>query len=451
MDYAENGTGPVAGFSAFDEGGHTIEWSLSGPDDDLFTISGGVLSFREPLDYENPESVANGAQLAARNVYSVTIRAAGGTRDVAVTITDVDEAGTVSIVSPQPQVDRPLEASLSDEDDGVGGERWQWARSQDGTNWTDIEGAATPRRSPAPADVDMYLRATVTYSDKFGSDKTASEVSAYRVEATTLFNDAPSFAGQDDEEATPYIDVARSVAENTAEGMIIGKPVSATDSDNDILFYELLDTPDLEDQGGRVRFTIDGGSGQLRVGRALGADPGETEDEDSTALTGIPALPNDEEAGDAGDNKYVLRVRVSDPSTSSATVNVIVRVTEVNEAPAFDEEAPMVLRVSENADPPVIRFGDDDTAVNADTYAVTDQDGSVDGPDGYDDTTYTYSVSGADSDVLEINGSGILSFKVGHEPDFEGQSSYSIAVAARSGDGPRGLTAHPGGDRQRGG
>ena len=181
----------------------------------------------------------------------------------------------------------------------------------------------------------MYLRATVTYSDRFGSDKTASAVSAYRVEATTLFNDAPSFADQDDEEATPYIDVARSISENTPAGMNIGQPVAATDADNDILFYELLDTPDLEDQGGRARFTIDSASGQLRVGRALGADPGETGDEDSTTLDGGPALPSGEAADDAGDNKYVLRVRVSDPSTASDTVNVIVTVAEVNEEPSL--------------------------------------------------------------------------------------------------------------------
>ena len=72
-----------------------------------------------------------------------------------------------------------------------------------------------------------------------------------------------------------------------------------------------------------------------------------------------------------------LRVRVSDPSSASATVNVIVRVTNVNEPPAFDEDVPTVLRVREITDlaestaQPVIMFGDDD---NAKTFAVTDQD-----------------------------------------------------------------------------
>ena len=136
-------------------------------------------------------------------MYRVTIEASGGTHDVAVTVTDVDEAGTVSMDRPQPQASRPLGALLSDEDDGVVVQGWQWSRSADGTTWTDIEGATSPRRSPAPDDVDTYLRATVTYSDKFGADKTASAVSANVVEARTLSNAAPSFAEQDDDEDHP--------------------------------------------------------------------------------------------------------------------------------------------------------------------------------------------------------------------------------------------------------
>ena len=441
VDFTENGTSTVATFFAHDQDGDAIQWSLSGPDADRFTIDGGVLSFRDPPNYEEPQSATEGVPRAQRNVYRVTVEAAGGTRDVAVTVTDVDDAGTVRIDRPQPQVNRPLGAILSDEDDGVTGERWQWARSEDGTTWTDIEGAMSPIRRPVPADVDMYLRATVTYSDRFGSGKTAMAVSVNRVEAMPLFNPAPSFAGQDEDVDTLHIDVSRSVAENTAVGMVIGRPVSASDADDDILFYELLGTPDLEDDEGAVRFTIDSLSGQIRVGRELGADAGEREDEDSTSLAGVPALPPGEDAGNPDNSKYVLRVRVSDPSTASATVSVIVMITEVNEAPLFDEDAPRVLRVRERANPPVITIGDGAPPVGAATYAVTDQDGIVTGPNGYDDTFYTYSVSGADRKVLAFNSAGVLSFRAGHKPDFEKKSSYSITIVARSGEGPRRLTA----------
>ncbi len=180
IEYAENRTAPVASFVAYDQDGDAIRWSLSGPDAGRFTMSGdGVLRFTEPPDYEE---------------------------------------GTVSIDRPQPQVSRPLGANLSDEDEAVSVQGWQWARSQDGATWTDIEGATSPRRSPEPDDEAMYLRATVIYSDKFGSGKTASAVSAHRVEAKTLSNAAPSFAEQDDDEATSYVDIARSVAENTTVG-----------------------------------------------------------------------------------------------------------------------------------------------------------------------------------------------------------------------------------------
>ena len=122
-------------------------------------------------------------------------------------------------------------------------------------------------------------------------------------------------------------------------------------------------------------------------------------------------------------------------------MNVIVTVSEVNEAPVFHEYAPTVLRVTENTDPPVITLGDGETPVDGNSYAVTDQDGSVTGPDAYDHTSYTYSVSGADRSFLAFNSAGILSFKASHKRDYEKKSSYSITILARSSEGPRKLTA----------
>ena len=413
IDYPENGTTAVAAFVAYDQDGDAITWSLSGPDDDLFTIDGGLLAFEEPPNYEDPQS-------AAGNVHRVTVEASGGTHDVVVTVTDVDEVGTASIDRRQPQVSRPLGASMRDEDEGVSAQSWQWARSEDGRTWTHIEGAKSPRRSPAEADEGMYLRATVTYSDKFGPGKTASAVSARRVEERTLSNAAPRFVDRNGDEVTT---LTWSFPENSAVGRPVGRRVSATDADDDILFYELLDTPDLEGNNGVARFTIDSTSGQIRVGKVLGADDGEREDE-ATSLLGSPALPVGENAGEADNSEYVLRVRASDPSTASATVNVIVRVTDANEAPAFDEDVPTVLRVRENADPPTLKFGDDDSPVDAETFAVTDQDG--------DATTVPHLVTGDDSEFLEFDTSNKLVFSEDHEPDFEEQNSYSITITARS-------------------
>ena len=65
------------------------------------------------------------------------------------------------------------------------------------------------------------------------------------------------------------------------------------------------------------------------------------------------------------------------------------------------------------------------------------------GPVGYDDTSYTYTVSGADGDDFVVRHTdNVLTFhKTGHEPDFEDQSSYSITVVAHSGKGARRLSA----------
>ena len=75
----------------------------------------------------------------------------------------------MTINKPQPQVGRGLEASLTDQDGGVSDEVWQWARSADGEAWTDIEGATSQSRNPTSDDIGHYLRATVTYTDLFGS------------------------------------------------------------------------------------------------------------------------------------------------------------------------------------------------------------------------------------------------------------------------------------------
>ena len=105
----------------------------------------------------------------------------------------------------------------------------------------------------------------------------------------TVSNAPPSFADQDDVDDvtgrcfdTQGIQVKRDVDENTAVGVNIGSPVSASDADNDVLVYELVDTPDLKDGDNDARFSINRASGQIKVGKKLGADTGQSEDEDSS-------------------------------------------------------------------------------------------------------------------------------------------------------------------------
>ena len=89
LQYAENGTGPVATYAATDPEGSQITWTLSGPDGADFSIIRGALTFNAGPDYEDPTD-ADGD-----NVYHVTVRASDDfntvTLPVTVMVTNVNE------------------------------------------------------------------------------------------------------------------------------------------------------------------------------------------------------------------------------------------------------------------------------------------------------------------------------------------------------------------------
>ena len=134
--YAENGRGTVATYRADDPEGRSIEWSLTGTDEDEFTIvRRTVLRFRESPDYED------------KSAYSVIVNAGDGntahtdTEDITIAIINVDEKGTVTF-GQEPKEGIDLTATLTDPDGGVSGVAWQWARSSSRSGgFTDIQGA----------------------------------------------------------------------------------------------------------------------------------------------------------------------------------------------------------------------------------------------------------------------------------------------------------------------
>ena len=112
--------------------------SLSGDDADVFKLgeitndSTGVraLTFKSPPNFEAPGD-ANGD-----NVYKVTVVATddeglAGEQAVTVIVTNVEEAGSVSLSSIQPQAGVELTATLSDPDGGETGMEWQWSKCND--------------------------------------------------------------------------------------------------------------------------------------------------------------------------------------------------------------------------------------------------------------------------------------------------------------------------------
>ena len=62
-----------------------------------------------------------------------------------------------------------------------------------------IEDAEAVTYSPTSGDVGFYLRATVTYRDGHGPDKSAMVTSAHTVQAINLPNNPPVFPDQNSE------------------------------------------------------------------------------------------------------------------------------------------------------------------------------------------------------------------------------------------------------------
>ncbi len=416
--YAENGTDAVATYTATDPEGTAItSWSLTGTDADAFTIVGGVLRFAKTPDYETPADVAGTSPSTAAaddNEYEITVQAMDSTgktamKEVMVEVTNVDEDGTVTLSARRPLVGIAFTAELTDPDGNATNPKWQWAKSRSKNgSYTDIDDNAeaatyTPTDASGKSDVGYFLRATVSYTDPEGSDKSAMMKSDYTVQATRGTNNAPEFAeDQDPTTDGDQPDAAREVAENTEAGTDIGAPVVATDEDDDVLTYTL--TGDDADS-----FDIDWATGQLMT-------KGDLNHEDSDCTSG-------------GVCTYTVVVRATDPAgvpqaasndaDNSDTVTVVITVTDVNEAPPVAGDAAVTFNES---------TGDITARLGTSPYTATDPDDGAPTP--------TWSVAGPDGDKFTAM-DGDLKFKA--KPDYEnaadtnGDNVYEVTVQASDG------------------
>ena len=123
-DYLENGTDAVGTYTASGPEAASATWTLEGADMGDFTITGGILNFRSSPDYEMP------MDMGEDNAYMVTVKATGGTivatHDVTVTVGNVDEPGTVTLMPASPMVGTAVTATLTDLDGATTSESWDW-------------------------------------------------------------------------------------------------------------------------------------------------------------------------------------------------------------------------------------------------------------------------------------------------------------------------------------
>ena len=352
--------------------GDTPAYTLEGADLDSFDIdsASGQIQTKSGVTYDHE----------SRSSYSVTVKADdnnGGTAaiDVTITVTNIDEAGTVALSTDQPAARAEITAALTDPDEGVSGAVWQWERSSDGnTGWAGI-GTGSPSYTPVDGDVGYQLRATASYTDGHGPGKTAQAASTQAVQAGA--NRPPEF-----DSAT----AAREVPENTEAGENIGAPVTANDPDTG-------DTPAYTLEGADAdSFDIDSASGQIQT------KSGVTYDHESKS-------------------SYSVTVKADDNNGGTAAIDVTITVTDVDEPPEFDSatatrEVPENTEAGENIGAPV-------TAADPDTG-----------------DTQTYTLEGADADSFDIDSaSGQIQTKSGVTYDHETKSSYSVTVKADDNNG----------------
>ena len=368
----EHGHLLVTRYTANDPEGGPLTWFLSGSDDDEFELTDdGDLRFRAEPDFERPAD-SNGD-----NIYRLGVWVTDGhntpSREVLVTVTNVDEPGSIALTSVQPQVGTPLTASLSDPDGAVTSVTWTWESSSDGNTWTTIAGATTASYTPVATDLGRQLRVTAAYTDPQGSGKSAVATLA-AVQAALVVNHQPAFATDT---------ATRSVAENTAAAQSIGAPVEAGDDDGDSLAYTLGGTD-------AASFAIVAASGQLQTRSAL--------DFETKAMYSVTVSVSDSKDADGNADTVV-----------DDTIDVTISVTNVNDQPAFSTDT-ATRSVAEN------------------TAAAQNIGDPVEANDDDDGDSLAYTLGGTDAASFAIvAASGQL--RTRGALDFETKSSYSVTVS----------------------
>ncbi len=205
----EEGTKSVATYTTNASEGTTVEWSLSGTDEQAFTINAGQLSFDSKPDFEAPTDQADEEinEKAKNNVYRVIVKAktdedeAEALLPVSVTVTNMEEDGAVFLNSTKPTVATNLTATLTDPDGGITAVKWQWQRAEEGSDeWENIKPLGATASAPyavgtyrvVAADIGYQLRAKVSYQDGYESNTdTAVSVASKAV----VGNRAPTIKG----------------------------------------------------------------------------------------------------------------------------------------------------------------------------------------------------------------------------------------------------------------
>ena len=469
--YEENGTDALDEYTVAAGGGATAgSWTLEGPDAGVFDITGGSLTFKAAPDYENPRGAAMSD--TNTNTYEVTLKVTDssesdvfGTFAVTITVTNVDELGTLtSPAIPAEYMENGTDALGTFTTDGPVTPTWTLEGYDAGA--FDITGgaltfaAAPDYENPADANTDNTYMVTVkadaggetdmatvtvmvTDANELGT-LTSPDISAEYMEngtdaLGTFTTDGPvtptwTLEGADAEAfgitggaltfaaAPDYENPADADGDNTymitvkaeagGEMAMADVTVMVTNANElGTLTSPTISAEYMENGTDALgTFTTDG---PVTPTWTLEGADAEAFGITGGALT-FAAAPDYENPADAdGDNTYMITVK-AEAGGEMAMADVTVMVTDANDAPMFADAT-----------------ADRDIAEN--TAAGMNIGGPVTAMDE-DGDTLTYTLSGMDAASFDIDGAtGQLMTKAAL--DYETKSSYTVTVTATDPDG----------------
>ncbi|MCG9127098.1 cadherin domain-containing protein, partial [Candidatus Poribacteria bacterium] len=376
LSVAENtdsGSNIGSPITATDEDNDTLSYRLSGTDAASFYIgeTSGQLQTKAALDYES------------KNVYYVSVIASDGSLTasipVTINITNIDEQdvnnapvftdGSSTTRSVQENtaagvnIGSPVDATDADAD------TLTYAIS--GTDAASFDIVNTTGQIQTKASLDYETKSSYSVIVTATDTEDQSVTINVTINVTDV-NEAPVFSSES---------IVLSIAENTAPGVAVGSPVTATDDDGDILTYSLSRTD-------AQSFYIVNTTGQIQTDASLDYET---------------------------KNSYSVTVTATDGDNATDTIDVTINVTDVTEigenvAPIFSDGESTTRSISENIS----------SGTNIGTpVTATDGDG--------DELTYT--LGGTDKASFSID-STTGQLKTEDDLDYETKSTYAVTVTA---------------------
>ncbi len=378
VSYTENGTGSVATYLVTDLDGDGITWGVAGTDASRFSIKEtGELLFNSASDYEKPRDANED------NVYEVRVTVSDGNLtaklDIEVTVTNVNEVASIdgSTFVTYVENDTITVAVYSATDpDG------------DGITWG-IEGIDEARfQITATGELSFDL------PPDYEKPRDANNDNMYEVTVTAS-----------DGDLTAKLDIEVTVS-NVNEAASIAGPVSVTYSENNTDTVAIYSSTDSE--GDEIAWDIEGADAAHFV----------IDDQGGLAFVSPPNFENPLDAG--GDNVYLVRIVVDDGSNKSG-LDVVVDVTDANDAPRFPSKT-IVTQIPENSCPGAYTIY---RGIGGGVGSETDEDGDP----------LVYALSGQDGRIFVIHSpSGYVTLGPGTLLDFEtSRKPFMLRVAVSDG------------------